>query len=90
MPAVNAMMSHRVAPEQQGELQGAVASLQGIASIAGPLIMTQLFAAFTGPATPLHFPGAPYALAALLFGVATLLLLLRQRPARPRASQSAI
>lgn len=79
LPAVNAMMSQRVAPEQQGELQGAVASLQGIASIVGPLVMTQIFAAFTGPAAALDFPGAPYALAALLFAISTALMLRRSR-----------
>lgn len=74
MPAVNAMMSHEVAPEQQGELQGAVASLQGIASIVGPFVMTQTFAAFTSPMAPFVFPGAPYAVSALLFALATVLL----------------
>lgn len=81
MPAVNAMMSHEVAPEQQGELQGAVVSLQGIASIVGPFVMTQIFAWFTSPQASVIFPGAPYALAAVLFGCATLLL--TRRPAAP-------
>ena len=79
MPAVNAMMSHEVAPEQQGELQGAVASLQGIASIVGPFVMTQTFAAFTSPMAPFVFPGAPYAVSALLFALATVLLRRRRR-----------
>lgn len=79
MPAVNAMMSHEVAPEQQGELQGAVASLQGIASIVGPFVMTQTFAAFTSPTAPFLFPGAPYAVSALLFALATVLLRRRRR-----------
>jgi DHA1 family tetracycline resistance protein-like MFS transporter len=73
-PAINALMSHEVEPEAQGELQGAVASVQGIASIIGPLFMTQIFAAFTGPQAPFLFPGAPFAVAALLFGLSTLLL----------------
>ncbi len=81
MPAVNAMMSHEVAPEQQGELQGAVASLQGIASIVGPFVMTQTFAAFTSPMAPFVFPGAPYAVSALLFALATVLLRRRRRRA---------
>ncbi len=81
MPAINALMSHEVAPDKQGELQGAMASVQGIASIVGPLVMTQIFAFFTGPTTPVLFPGAPFALAALLFGSATLLLVRAKRPA---------
>lgn len=75
MPAVNAMMSHAVAAERQGELQGAVASLQGIASIVGPLAMTQIFAAFSGPMALAPFPGAPYAVAAVLFGLAMALVI---------------
>ncbi len=75
MPAVTALMSHEVSPERQGELQGAVASVQGIASIIGPLVMTQIFAYFTGPSAPVEFPGAPFAVAAVLFGIATLLLM---------------
>ena len=84
MPAINALMSHEVTPERQGELQGAVASLQGIGSILGPLAMTQIFAAFTGPRAPVHFPGAPFAVAAALFGIATLLLVLTGRRTRAR------
>ena len=81
LPAVNAMMSHRIAPERQGELQGAVASLQGIASIVGPLLMTQIFAAFTGPAAAGRVRRrAPIAMAALLFAVATAIMMIRARP----------
>lgn len=82
MPAINALMSHEVTPERQGELQGAVASLQGIGSIVGPLAMTQIFAAFTGPRAAIDFPGAPFAVAAALFGIATLLLVLTGRRTR--------
>ena len=87
MPAVNAMMSRKVAPEQQGELQGAVASLQGIASIVGPLIMTQTFAVFTGPAAPVTFAGAPYALSAVLFGLSTALFVSPSRRGRRPAQR---
>ena len=34
--------------------------------IASPLLMTQLFGAFTSEAAPLFFPGAPFFAAALL------------------------
>ncbi|MDZ7649388.1 MAG: hypothetical protein U5K54_20770 [Cytophagales bacterium] len=30
-----------------------------VTSIIGPLLMTQLFGAFTGSSNPYHFPGAP-------------------------------
>jgi DHA1 family tetracycline resistance protein-like MFS transporter len=65
-PALNAMMSSRVRADQQGELQGAVASLASVAAIVGPFAMTQSLAWFTRPQAPVHFPGAPFVLAALL------------------------
>lgn len=65
-PALNAMMSSRVRADQQGELQGAVASLTSVAAIVGPFAMTQSLAFFTAPDAPIHFPGAPFVLAALL------------------------
>jgi DHA1 family tetracycline resistance protein-like MFS transporter len=88
IPAINALMSHEVEPERQGELQGAVASLQGISSIFGPLFMTQIFSFFTGPSAPVQFPGAPYAVAAVLFGAATLLMFRAER-GRPSSSARA-
>jgi DHA1 family tetracycline resistance protein-like MFS transporter len=51
-------------------VQGALASLQGLTAIAAPLIAGWLFGLFTGSASPLFFPGAPFLLAALMFGVA--------------------
>ena len=65
-PVTNALMSHRIAPEAQGELQGAVAGLASLAAIAGPLLMTQLFGRFTAPGAPVHLPGAAFLAASLL------------------------
>jgi DHA1 family tetracycline resistance protein-like MFS transporter len=65
-PVTNALMSHRVAPEAQGELQGAVAGLFSLASIVGPLLMTQLFGRFTAPEARLHLPGAAFLASSLL------------------------
>ena len=60
MPSTNALMSHRVAPEAQGELQGALASLYSLSSIVGPPLMTQLFGRFSAPDAPIHLPGAAF------------------------------
>lgn len=65
-PVTNALMSHRIGPEAQGELQGAVAGLASLAAIAGPLLMTQLFGRFAGPNAPVHLPGAAFFAASLL------------------------
>lgn len=66
MPSANALMSHRIAPDAQGELQGAVASLFSLSAIVGPPLLTQLFGRFSAPDAPLHLPGAAFVAAALL------------------------
>ncbi len=58
------MMTRRVSPSEQGELQGALSSLRGLAMIIGPGMFSGTFALFLSPS--LHFPGAPWVLAALL------------------------
>ncbi len=66
MPTMNALMSHRIGPDAQGELQGAVASLFSLAAIIGPPIMSHLFARFTSPESSVHLPGAAFLAAAVL------------------------
>lgn len=68
-PAMQQMMSERVAEDAQGELQGAVASTMSITAIIGPVIMTASFGAFADE-EGLYFPGAPYLLAAICSGLA--------------------
>jgi DHA1 family tetracycline resistance protein-like MFS transporter len=60
MPTTNALMSHRVAADAQGELQGAVASLYSLSSILGPPLMSQLFGRFSAPTALVHLPGAAF------------------------------
>ncbi|MGB3470233.1 MAG: TCR/Tet family MFS transporter [Erythrobacter sp.] len=64
-PALQQMMSERVAEDAQGELQGAIASAMSITSIIGPVIMTSVFSTFADD-EGVYFPGAPYLLAAML------------------------
>ena len=65
-PAVQGMMSRRVSDDQQGELQGVLASVRAIAMIGSPLVMTGVFGWFTADDTALYVPGAPFYLAAAL------------------------
>jgi DHA1 family tetracycline resistance protein-like MFS transporter len=65
------LMSHLVGASEQGQLQGANASLMGIANLVGPVLFTQTFALFIGQRTDWHLPGAPFLLAALLLACAT-------------------
>jgi DHA1 family tetracycline resistance protein-like MFS transporter len=65
-PALQAIISNHVPPNEQGELQGALTSLISVTTIIGPLVMTNLFAYFTQPGAPVHFSGAPFLLGAIL------------------------
>ncbi len=90
-PAVQSLMSQRVDHSSQGKLQGAINSLRAVTGMAGPLLFTQVFAVAISPHTPLHFPGAPYFLAALLLLSSLLLAAYVARPAKaaPPFSQPA-
>lgn len=46
-PSLNNMMSSRLSASEQGELQGAVGAIMGLALMFGPLPMTYLFKIFT-------------------------------------------
>jgi DHA1 family tetracycline resistance protein-like MFS transporter len=91
MPTMNAFMSHRVSPDAQGELQGAVASLFSLAAIIGPPIMTHLFARFSAPESSVHVPGAAFLAASVLAlgSLAIFWLSTRQPAAEPGADASA-
>ncbi len=67
-PAIMNLMSIRVAKNAQGELQGAIGALSGIAMMISPIIMTRLFHKFadTNNTQSTYFPGAPFFLAGML------------------------
>jgi len=69
-PAVQGLMSRAVPPNEQGLLQGAVASMTSLTSIAGPPIWTGLFGYFVSPAAPMIIPGAAFYVSASVFLVA--------------------
>ncbi|MBS1607305.1 MAG: TCR/Tet family MFS transporter [Bacteroidetes bacterium] len=65
-PALQAIISTHVPPNEQGELQGALTSLMSATSIIGPPLMTGLFAYFTHENAPVYFPGVSFLLGGLL------------------------
>jgi DHA1 family tetracycline resistance protein-like MFS transporter len=65
-PSALGLMSRRVGPHEQGQVQGANASIGGIANMLGPGLFTQVFAAAIGPDRDWQLPGAPFGLAALM------------------------
>ena len=70
-PASQSMMTRRVSPSEQGELQGALGSVRSTAMLIGPGIFAFTFATFIAAERPVPFPAAPWYLAALLLVLAT-------------------
>ena len=80
--AAQAMMSRRVDATEQGELQGALGSLRGIASLAGPALFTVVYSLSVGRYRDAHLPGAAwFVAAALLFAAAIVAIRVTRREA---------
>jgi MFS transporter, DHA1 family, tetracycline resistance protein len=81
-PSLQAVMTGLVSPTEQGRLQGALASLTGLASLIGPTLFTQLFAAsISGPAANWHtLPGTPFFMSSALVIAAMIIAWRTTRP----------
>jgi DHA1 family tetracycline resistance protein-like MFS transporter len=71
-PAIQSVISAQVPRNEQGELQGALASLVSLTAIVGPPLMTNTFFFFTHNEAPFKFAGAPFFLASILMGSAAI------------------
>jgi DHA1 family tetracycline resistance protein-like MFS transporter len=65
-PAAGGLMSKHVSASEQGQLQGANASIQSLANLIAPGIFALLFAYAIGTGRDWNVPGAPFLLAAAL------------------------
>jgi DHA1 family tetracycline resistance protein-like MFS transporter len=83
--ATQALMTRMVAPDQQGQLQGATASVQSLSQLLGPFLFTLTFAYFIGESAPLKLPGAPFLLAAVLLVLAGAIAFRTLRDPRSRS-----
>jgi MFS transporter, DHA1 family, tetracycline resistance protein len=83
-PAALGLMSHRVGPSEQGRLQGANASIAGVANLLGPGLFAQTFAVSIGGGA-WHLPGAAFVLAALLVAFAAFVAVRSTRGAKSAA-----
>ena len=63
-PSVRALVSRHGGADTQGEMQGLLASVEGLTAIVAPLLAAGLFFGFTAKLLPVALPGAPFALAA--------------------------
>ncbi len=73
-PALQSVISVEVPKSEQGELQGALASLVSLTAIVGPPLMTNTFYYFTHDSAPFLFPGAPFFLGFLLMSASTVIV----------------
>lgn len=78
-PALQGIMSRSAADNQQGELQGLMSSVNAVATIMAPLIMTQTFWYFTAESAPIYSPGAPFLLSAVLVVICIVVFLSRPK-----------
>lgn len=81
-PALQALASRAAPADAQGEVQGVLASLNAMAMITSPLIMTSTFHHFTKAGAPVFAPGAPFLLASGLMILCLALHVLGPRIAR--------
>ena len=82
-PAAQSLMSRKASPSEQGQLQGAINSLRGIAGLIGPGIFTYIFSRSIGAG--IHIPGAPFYTAAAML-LTSLALAQRAAASQPRAA----
>jgi DHA1 family tetracycline resistance protein-like MFS transporter len=84
-PTAQSMMSREVGPSEQGQMQGAVNSLRGIAGLFGPGLFTYIFSKSIGAGALIHAPGMAFFIAAG-FLVVSLVVAEMVRPGRRQAT----
>lgn len=85
MPALQALVSHCVPLNEQGEVQGALSSLGSLAGILGPVLATGLFGYFIRDDAFVRLPGAAFFASAILIFVGLLLALRAFKKTKPVA-----
>ncbi len=69
-PSAQTLMTRRIGPSEQGQLQGALASIAAIAGIVAPGIFAKAFSIAIEPRSPFPFVGAPFFVATFFLLVA--------------------
>jgi MFS transporter, DHA1 family, tetracycline resistance protein len=85
-PSAQSIMSREVRPSEQGQMQGAIQSLRGLAGIFGPGLFTYIFSKSIGAGAPIHAQGTAFFVAAALLLIS---LAVAQWVRRPAASVAA-
>ena len=82
-PSAQSILSHKTSPSEQGQLQGAINSLRGIAGLIGPGIFTYIFSKSIGADALIRIPGIPFFTAAAMLLVALIIAQRADEPAHP-------
>jgi MFS transporter, DHA1 family, tetracycline resistance protein len=69
-PALMGLMSRAISRDEQGLLQGAIASMNSLTAVVAPPVWTSVFAYFVSSAAPFTVPGAAFFGSSLVFAVA--------------------
>ena len=85
-PSMQAIASREVAPNEQGQLQGALGALRSMVTLITPVLYTQTFALAIGPLAWLGLPGAAFVLSAVLLVASAAIFLRLGAPAPQRAA----
>jgi DHA1 family tetracycline resistance protein-like MFS transporter len=66
-PAIQSLVTSTVRESEQGTIQGALTSMTSLTNIIAPLLFnTLLFSYFISSESPIHLPGAPFLVGAVL------------------------
>ncbi|MBB5317511.1 TCR/Tet family MFS transporter [Tunturibacter empetritectus] len=84
-PSAQSVLSRKTSPSEQGQLQGAINSLRGIAGLIGPGFFTYVFSKSIGANAIVSIPGTPFYVAAAMLLIA---LALAQSATRPSPSKN--
>ena len=85
-PAAQSILSHKTSASEQGQLQGAINSLRGIAGLIGPGLFTYIFSKSIGADAIFRIPGTPFFTAAAMLLV-SLIIALRAAEAPAKSHQ---
>ena len=86
-PALQAILSVGTSDDSQGVLQGVVASLSAISMIIAPVSMTWVFSTFTEESAAIYYPGAPFAVSALLLALGPYIFVRKGRDIQKQPEQ---
>jgi DHA1 family tetracycline resistance protein-like MFS transporter len=69
-PSAQGLLSRKIGPSEQGQMQAAINGLRGVAGLAGPGIFTYIFSKSIGVHPVISLPGAPFFAAASMLVIA--------------------